>query len=534
MKSDLIASSCLFALACSSAPSEMNDASLSDAPFADASVADASIGNDARAPGNDASPPDAVVDTSVSSDTPLLRDSNAPVDAVTPVGDTGAVRRCSVPTTGMQFHVTTTGRATGDGSLANPWPFGAAVHGDVTIPAGATVWIHGGEYVGEYSVGVAGTSSAPIVFRAVPGERASLVSSGTGPYVIYGLPWSHDVWFWGLEIAGRPATRVCETTTNPPGIGWGSSSVGATPQPGFKLINSVIHDTGQGISAWGSAIDAEVYGNLVYQNGCEGSDRGHGHGIYTQNLTGRKRFEENIVWGGYGYGTHQYTENGNVENMTWIGNVSFNTGTAGPGPRAGGRDYYHGSRPVSGLVFNDNFHWARERGSVLSRLGDNDTVGVTIERNIFMSDLEIHGPITGTISVSANRVFGTVMNMGWAGVPGFTEHSSLPTTNEIYVRSNRHEANRSHIIVYNYEDLATVSVNFDGLIPAGTRYEVRSVQNYYGPLVTSGVYTGGSIRIPMGTPVTQPHAEPSGYTTAEQTGRAFDVFVMTTECPVGT
>ena len=58
--------------------------------------------------------------------------------------------------------------------------------------------------------------------------------------------------------------------------------------PGTKLINLVIHDTRQGIGIWQEALDSEAYGNLIYYNGFQASDRGHGHGIYVQNDEGNK------------------------------------------------------------------------------------------------------------------------------------------------------------------------------------------------------------------------------------------------------
>ena len=51
-----------------------------------------------------------------------------------------------------------------------------------------------------------------------------------------------------------------------------------------KLINCIIHHgTVSGIGFWaGMSGESEVYGNIVYDNGYTGPDRGHGHSIYTQ------------------------------------------------------------------------------------------------------------------------------------------------------------------------------------------------------------------------------------------------------------
>ena len=71
-----------------------------------------------------------------------------------------------------------------------------------------------------------------------------------------------------------------------------SSSTGS----GLKFINLVIHDARQGISYWKEAVDSEINGCLIYYNGWQGTDRGHGHGIYTQNHTGTKKMIDNIIF----------------------------------------------------------------------------------------------------------------------------------------------------------------------------------------------------------------------------------------------
>ena len=57
----------------------------------------------------------------------------------------------------------------------------------------------------------------------------------------------------------------------------------------------MIHDTSQGISFWIDAVDSEVHGCLIYDNGWNAPDRGHGHCIYTQNKDGVKTISGNIM-----------------------------------------------------------------------------------------------------------------------------------------------------------------------------------------------------------------------------------------------
>jgi hypothetical protein len=73
-----------------------------------------------------------------------------------------------------------------------------------------------------------------------------------------------------------------------------------------KLINLVIHDNGDGVGLWRSAVDAEVYGCIIFNNGWRGPDRGWGHGIYVQNLEGTKHITNDVIFDNFGYGIHGY------------------------------------------------------------------------------------------------------------------------------------------------------------------------------------------------------------------------------------
>ena len=52
---------------------------------------------------------------------------------------------------------------------------------------------------------------------------------------------------------------------------------------GIKFIGLIIHDLTSGINAWAPASDFEAYGNVVFNNGWQGTPHTHGHNVYTQN-----------------------------------------------------------------------------------------------------------------------------------------------------------------------------------------------------------------------------------------------------------
>jgi hypothetical protein len=72
---------------------------------------------------------------------------------------------------GAVYHVDPVkGDAAGDGSAARPWKtIAAAVKG---LKAGDTLYLHGGTYFENVTIGVAGTAKSPIAIRSAPGELA--------------------------------------------------------------------------------------------------------------------------------------------------------------------------------------------------------------------------------------------------------------------------------------------------------------------------------------------------------------------------
>ena len=93
------------------------------------------------------------------------------------------------------------------------------------------------------------------------------------------------------------------------------------------MINLIVHDTTQGVLTGEGAADARIYGTLFYYNGYGAPDRGHGHGIYAQNLGSTpKQIYDNIIFQQFGWGIHAYGEGGHLDNLDFQGNISFNNG----------------------------------------------------------------------------------------------------------------------------------------------------------------------------------------------------------------
>jgi hypothetical protein len=101
---------------------------------------------------------------------------------------------------------------------------------------------------------------------------------------------------------------------------------------------------------------------------------------------------------------------------------------------------------------------------------------------------------------------------------------------EVFIKPNAYEAGRAHIVVYNWEGRSVVDVNVNGLLPLGTAYQVRNVQDYFGPPVLTGRYDGQSLRVPMtGLRATSPLGD--NPRRLGSVGPVFGVFVLVGQTP---
>lgn len=315
--------------------------------------------------------------------------------------------------TGNQWYASPSGTYTGDGSMANPWDIETAFdNAPHAVKPGDTIWLRGGKY-GDgtagaiITYGLVGTAAAPIVVRAYPGERP-IIDAWLQVGCCQGAPDSSRgayVWFWGLEFASYNPDRTSGTSGPPEWAAQANHAAIDTWAPGTKVINCIVHDTSGGISMWAEAPGSEAYGNVVYNVGGYGTDRGHGHGFYLQNeAPGYKHVADNITFNNFGEGLQIYgSDTAGVQNFHVEGNVSMNNGSIGLGNNttggtvsAGARDdniiIGSGNGGPSGIVLINNYTYhtpAADDG--YNDLSYNDTPvanDVTAVGNYFIGGLE--------------------------------------------------------------------------------------------------------------------------------------------------
>ena len=423
---------------------------------------------------------------------------------------------------GRNFFVAPGGGPGGDGSQTSPWDLQAALNQPSSVKPGDTIWLRGGTYAGTFSSRLTGTASAPIVVRQYPGERATLDGGNSNQTNILTVSGSYT-WYWGFEImSSDPNRQSAYSGGAPPDIGRGGGIAtvqDSTTGPGLKFINLIIHDTAGGYGLWKEAIDSEIYGNLIYYNGFDATDRGHGHGIYTQNGTGTKHITDNILFSGFAYNIHAYGETAPLNNLDMEGNTTFNAGDLSL--VSGGDQLLLGGLVVANNpIISNNFTY----GDAKFRLGysagcSNATVTNNYVANVtqFVSCL----PVTMT----GNTFYGSITGFSPSSYPSNTYTTSRPTGIRMFIRPNVYEPGRANITVFNWDLASTVNVDLSSVLQPGSQYEIRNAQNYFAAPVATGTYTGGTVSIPM-TDLSV--ASPVGWTAPPPTGPEFNAFVLLT------
>jgi hypothetical protein len=391
--------------------------------------------------------------------------------------------------------VSPSGSSSASGTESSPMSLSAALSGaGGKVSSGDTVWVRGGSYSGDFTTYLSGSSSAPVVVRAYPGERATINGTITAM--------GSNVWFWGLEVANKNSGE--------------QSTAGITSKcSGCRFINMVIHDhSSNGLQMWSEGPNQEAYGNIIYNNGFYGQSSDHAaHGIYAQNQSGTQKILDNLLFNQYGYGIHIYgSDQAYLNNYTISGNVGVNNGIGAQAGMSGGMDYQVGGGvPLENLVFTGNMSYRSSsmRDDWTARVGYSwgpMNYGGTITNNYFVGPWILVNWSSSTITNN------TILD------------SAMPTSTRVVVEPNKYEAGRANVIIYNWGKQGAVSVDLSKVLSSGDSYEVRNAQNFYASPVASGMYSGGSISIPV-TSITPP-ASVGGRATPVGPGTEFNAYVV--------
>ncbi|MHC4678640.1 MAG: right-handed parallel beta-helix repeat-containing protein [Planctomycetota bacterium] len=379
-----------------------------------------------------------------------------------------------------RWYVSPDGASSNPGTREDPWDIASALGGEHNVEPGDTIVLLEGTYRRRpkelYEVRLVGTGDAPIHIRAARGQRVR-IDGGLSMQ----SPSAH-VWVRDLEVfvseptPGKPVSPGShpEDLDRP----WGGLHMfGGT---NCKYIDLVIHSCNQGISCWKGEIDPEIYGCIIYGNGWLGTDRGHGHCIYTQNDDGVKTISNCIMSCPHdgSYTVHAYgSQRAYVNNFLLVENICYNRGPFLIG----------GGRPSKNIRVLKNCLY-----------GIDMRIGYTAPYN---ENCEIRDNIivNGGLNITRYRRLTQQGNLIIA------KNQERPKGARSILLPNRYDENRAHLAVYNCtarrpsrEDRAeTVEVKAEPFLRAGDPYCLMDPEDFFAEPIARGRCDGETIRVPV-------------------------------------
>jgi hypothetical protein len=380
-----------------------------------------------------------------------------------------------VPAGSTEWHVTPDGKESGDGGLESPWDLASALGGSRKVEPGDTIWIHEGRYHAAprdpvmsmgFAVRLAGREGAPVRVRGVAGRRVT-IDGGLNVQ-----PPSTDLEIRDLEILVSEPRPDGPIPPDPSYRGvnrpWGGLNVYSGER--CKFLNLVIHDNCQGVSWWAASRDSELYGCLIYDNGWAGTDRGHGHAIYTQNADGTKTVADCILTGGFGYTLHAYgSARADVDNYLAEGNIVHDSGPF----LIGGGKPSHGIRVRRNLLFDASMQ-----------------LGYTAP---FNEDCEVRDNLIVNGGLTINR-FRTVVNEDNLIL---ARDAPRPGGTRVVFRPNRYDPLRAHLAVLSWDRASEAVVDTGNFLKAGESYRLLNPRDVFGTPVRTGTADGPTLRVPV-------------------------------------
>jgi hypothetical protein len=440
------------------------------------------------------------------------------------------------------YFVAPHGNPQGNGSRQRPWDLPTALTHPPAVQPGDTIWLDQGTYPAALVSDLHGIAERPITLRQLPGRRATLDFALGGNQDKVLLIRGDHVTFWGFEVTCSDSKRVSAFAGSwPEDIRRGSIHCRASH---VKLINLAIHDTANGVGLWAEGEAGEVYGSLIYHNGWRGPDRGHGHAIYAQNSRGMKQLVDNVLFRQFDCGIHVYgSQNSSIEGFNVEGNAAFDNGSLHvAGSRAwnilvgGGSParriavisnfLYHSTAGTTAqlgysaangdlvcranyLVGASAFHlWSELAVTQNTFVGPNTLVRLVVADEAALGNYDWHGNSYRSTEQTYVRLgvytpkgdllhgWGAWRDRGRLDQDGTYVEGPMDGV-EVFIRPNRYEPGRAHVVVFNWDELDTVTVDLRDVLKIGQEYKIVSAQNFFGAPVAKRVYDGSAVQVPM-------------------------------------
>ncbi|MCK4294766.1 MAG: hypothetical protein KAY65_16310 [Planctomycetes bacterium] len=371
-----------------------------------------------------------------------------------------------------QWYIGPQGKPTNPGTQNEPWDIASALDGKQEVSAGDTLYLLEGIYKRRpkelFEVRLVGTAGKPIHIRPAPGARVR-IDGGLSVQ----SPSAH-VWIRGLEIfVSEPVPEEpISPGSHPDDLKRPWGGVNMYGGKNCKYINLVVHNCNQGISCWKGEIDPEIYGCIIYGNGWLGTDRGHGHCIYTQNDEGVKVISNCIMSCRYNgtYTMHAYgSERAYVNNFLVADSIFYNKGPFLIG----------GGRPSKNIRVFRNYLY-----NVGMRIG-------------YSAPHNENCDIRDNVIVNGELSFVRYKKVVQEGNIIIKKGRKRPKGAKAILLPNRFDRNRAHLVIYNWDKAESVEVAAKPFLKSGETFRLMDPQDLFGNPVAEGKCAGNAIRVPV-------------------------------------
>lgn len=426
--------------------------------------------------------------------------------------------------------------------ISDPVTLQVALSSNRIIP-GDIILLCNGTFTGDYISRFTGTAAKPIIIQPQPG--ATVIIDGSlkiySPYTIWkNIIFTTSAW----------ASRTTNISGSDPADMPVDKGVSLYAQ-NIRFINNIIHNHSSFWSGYESE-GSEIYGNIMFNMGWSGPDRGHIHGLYTQNYGLRKTIKDNISFQNFSTGLKFYGSTGYSNNYDIIGNTCFNNGILydrgmGTFGAHANWNFLIGSWiPTStGMFVKDNMsYWpfpypagsiGDHSNNLCSGNGDvNPPTGglnaPTFQNNYFAGkNADFMGTNRGPLinpTVIGNTFIGDVPND--INFPLTNNYYSFPySINRVVVRPNTYDTERAGVTIYNWELLNTVVVDLTAVtgLSVGDDVYVKNVQDLFVDIATLTLDANKQITIDMRA-ISHTVAAPTLWTAPPTTFPTFGCFII--------